>query len=220
MKTIVLFSGGIDSLIAWFYLGKPDCLHINLGMPYSRKEEDIVRHFVQKEGMRCHFLSIPAPIEVSLENSFIPARNLALATIGSWFAPNVCIAGIKGDNVIDNNPKALSLMSDTISHLSEAKINVFSPFWDMTKGNIINWYIKSGNDPALLGKATGCYHPEEHQCGKCPCCLRKWVGLTVAGVNPGYDVDEKLKQRYLDRARGGHYVSARNEEIMKAIDLK
>ena len=38
MSDVLLFSGGIDSVSAWFYMGKPKCVYVDMMTKYSPKE--------------------------------------------------------------------------------------------------------------------------------------------------------------------------------------
>ena len=40
---ILLFSGGIDSFIAYHYLKEPRTLYLDLGTPYTKKEIEFVK---------------------------------------------------------------------------------------------------------------------------------------------------------------------------------
>ena len=185
-RIVVMFSGGVDSLIAWFYLNKPKCVHVNLHLPYSKKEIEAVNYFSDRFNMNCEIVDISFidsfPFSPTLEDPFIPSRNLFLAIIGSWFGEKICIAGVRGDLVEDKNPEAFKMMSKIITSFSRKKVEVFSPFWDMTKGDIVKWYLDNIKDIEALHKTVGCYHPTMHQCGNCGSCFRKWVSLKINNI--------------------------------------
>ena len=43
---VLLFSGGIDSYVAWHYLSKPQTVYFNLKSRYSNKEMKIIRKLI------------------------------------------------------------------------------------------------------------------------------------------------------------------------------
>ncbi|MBD3213928.1 MAG: hypothetical protein GF311_15060 [Candidatus Lokiarchaeota archaeon] len=220
-NTVVMFSGGVDSLIAWLFLDKPKCVHINLHVPYAQKELETVKYFSQKFNMNCEIVDIASinsqPLSPTLEDPFIPSRNLLLAIIGSWFGERVCVAGVKGDLVEDKSPQAYEKMSELLTKFSRKKIEVFSPFWEMTKGDIIEWYVKSGEEIEALHRTVGCYHPALHQCGECGCCFRKWTAFKVNNIQPLFEVCNEIRNKYRERALSNYYDEQRNREILKAL---
>jgi 7-cyano-7-deazaguanine synthase len=205
---VLLFSGGLDSLVAFHYLERPRCVHINLHGPYSYKERNTVLKLKRTLDIDLVMVDLgfeKQPFETLPEDAFIPARNLFLATVGSWYGSKVCIGGIKGDNVEDNNPDAHKAMSRILSAQSRKTIEVFSPFWDMTKSDLVAWYLEHVGDEELLHLSTSCYHPTEHQCGDCGSCFRKWVALKANGIEPRYLLSSRISETYLNRVRNGHY---------------
>jgi 7-cyano-7-deazaguanine synthase len=215
---VLLFSGGLDSLVAFHYLGRPLCVHVNLHGPYSNKEWDTVLKLKKILNLDLEAVDLgfdKQPFSKLSEDAFIPARNLLLATVGSWYGSKVCIGGIKGDNVEDNNPEAHKQMSGILSAQSRKTIEVFSPFWEMTKADIVAWYLEHVGDEELLHLSTSCYHPTEHQCGDCGSCFRKWVALKANGIEPRYLLSSRISETYLHRVRNGHY----NNDISQLFSL-
>ena len=41
-NSVLMFSGGLDPLIAYHFLDKPQCIHVDLHTPYSFKEREAV----------------------------------------------------------------------------------------------------------------------------------------------------------------------------------
>jgi 7-cyano-7-deazaguanine synthase len=216
----LLFSGGLDSLVAFHYLGRPPCVHVNLHGPYSNKEWDTVLKLKKILNLDLEAVDLgfdKQPFYKLSEDAFIPARNLFLATVGSWYGSKVCIGGIKGDNVEDNNPEAHKQMSGILSAQSRKTIEVFSPFWEMTKADIVAWYLEHVGDEELLHLSTSCYHPTELQCGNCGSCFRKWIALKINGIDPQYDLIASIKKKYLARAKEGYYEAEYNKLIISFL---
>jgi len=222
-RNVIMFSGGVDSLIAWFFLDRPKCVYVDLHLPDSQKELEGVRYFSQKFHMDCEIISFSPtndhPLSPTLADPFIPSRNLLFAILGSWFGEKVCIAGVRGDLVEDKNPEAFELMSEVITRFSRKRVKVFSPFWEMTKSDIVEWYLENVGDREALHRTVSCYHPTLHQCGNCGSCFRKWVSFRVNGVEPAFEVSQEIKSQYRDRAASGYYDQRRNREILQAIEV-
>ena len=96
------------------------------GLP--KKEYAVVKALAGKLNMSCTTIDIKLqqiPF-VSCEDAFIPARNLFLSIIGSWYGDRISISGLKGDTVEDNNPQAHKAMSAVISSYSRRQIEIFA----------------------------------------------------------------------------------------------
>jgi len=222
MKTVVMLSGGIDSILAWEYLGRPPCVHVDLGLPYSAKELDAVISLMTKTGMDLDIVHMHGHnLEVTASESFIPGRNLLLGVIGSWYGDHICIGGVLGDDVEDNTAASFSDMSATLSAYSRKTVELFTPFRDKTKADIIRWYAeKQGGDVEVLHSAVGCYSGVADHCGDCPCCARKWIALKAAGIEPRFELSSRMQLFYLRRARHDYYHPRRNSDILRAMGDK
>jgi len=184
---ILLFSGGIDSLSAWFYLGKPKAMYINLKTKYSKKEMKCIKE-LQK---LIPDLTVDIINDINFgqfeekKNAYIPNRNLLLSIIASNYSNNIILAGIKDDVVEDKNPKAFKEMSKLLTLISKQRnIKITSPFWDMSKIDIINWMKKNvDNYQKILETSVSCYSKGNKQCGNCPSCLRKAIAFENCGLD-------------------------------------
>ena len=94
---------------------------------------------------------------------------------------------------------------------------VFSPFWEMTKGDIVKWFLDEVGNVDALHQTVGCYHASIHQCGRCGSCFRKWVAFKVNGIEPTFEILNEIKTEYRARAMSGHYNERRNQEILAAF---
>src|SRR4030042_273766 len=137
-NSILLFSGGLDSFIAWHYLKYPPALFLNAKHSYAEKEIKTVKFFSRKyKDMKIY---IDNSLDLSRweeENFYIPYRNIFFVMVASLYAPKVYLIGIKGDRVDDNNPNASRLMSKFLLNFNENKnIEVISPFYKMSKSSL------------------------------------------------------------------------------------
>lgn len=182
-KRIILVSGGIDSTLAYEYyrLMSDNFLNIpvffDYGQPYLKKEEKAVKQLFGNELKKITFQN---NIEGNTQNPFIPARNLTLASmVTTIFNPDeIVIAGLRDDDVVDKNPQAFKDMSEILTKFSKKKITVTSPFWNFSKGEIIENYLKNGGDREYLKMAVSCYDGVgDTHCNDCPACFRRYVAL-------------------------------------------
>lgn len=196
MSKIILVSGGLDSFIAYkLYGGKP--LFIDYGQKYARKELAACYHLFGKSNFE--ILEVKAPCR-ELENNYIPARNLFLATTAvMYFYPDkIIMAGLKDDNCADKNEAAFLEYSQILSKYAKKEVKVTSPFWEITKGQAIEMYMKLGHDLALLTKTISCYSASSIPCLDCPACFRRYIALKSNGIDTP-EVSERIKNIYLKK---------------------
>jgi 7-cyano-7-deazaguanine synthase in queuosine biosynthesis len=186
---IVCVSGGLDSLLAWYYLKKPKAIYFKLGHKYQQKELLSLQR-IQEVDHTFQPIIEDTGLDLSRfeygETAYIPHRNLLIALLASFHDNEICIAGVKGDRVEDKSPVAFRIMSNCLNKIQkphEKKIKIFSPFWRWTKTQILRWFIGHyGKEFAyrVVKASISCYDPQlPGQCGKCPSCLRKAIAMEL-----------------------------------------
>lgn len=222
-KKILLFSGGLDSFIAWHYLDHPVTLFINAGQSYVQKESETVKYFSQKyENMK---LKVDNSLDLSQweeKNYYIPYRNVFFSMVGSLYAPRVYLIGIQGDSVDDNNPIATKLMSKFFMNFNyDKKVVITSPFYKKSKSQIVQWYLKKKLPVEDLLRTRSCYDKDSYgQCGKCASCFRRWVALENNDIKEDYDSPpwEWIEvKNYIKKMKLGLYDKKRTEETFNAL---
>lgn len=222
---ILLFSGGLDSYIAWHWLGKPQTVYFDLGTPYSSYEIKVIKELIPTTIIDSS-LNLASRQMLDSDTAFIPMRNLYLAMLACKYGEEIIICGLKDDNVGDKTPQAFARFTVSLSALNNRQIKVTSPFWGMTKADIVKWYLETyQGDKAKLLETISCYTPSldtkafrlnKRYCGKCRCCFRKWNALFVNGIElPFYNL--RLMAEYLDKAQHNDYITERNVSIKKAV---
>ena len=212
---ILLFSGGIDSHIAYHWLEKPPTLYFNLHTPYSEKEMRVIKELIPDTIIEdC----INLGTRQSGEKAYIPYRNLHLALLANKYSDKIVIAGLKDDMVDDKNKDVFAKWSFLMTTMTGRIIEVASPFWHRTKEDIVDWYINDyGGERRDLLKTISCYSEEDtNYCGRCPACFRKWCVLVDNGIRLPFH-NKKLSKEYYDRARNNYYLGERNRSIIRAI---
>lgn len=193
---ILLFSGGIDSLVAYHYLDKPQTVYFNLKNRYADKEIKVVKDLVP-DTIIDNSLNLWA-----LENpvsGYIPFRNLHIACLAARYADTIVIAGVADDRVSDKNEEIFREFSSLLSKLEGRRIEVMSPFWGMTKAQVVSWYIKHVGDVQRLTSAVSCYSTDQFYCAKCTACFRKWLAFYQSGIKMDFK-DYKLMRKYYHEA--------------------
>lgn len=222
-NSILLFSGGLDSFIAWHYLNHPPVLFMDAGQSYAPKELKTVKYFARKYPKMK--LCVDRSLDLSTweeKNFYIPYRNVLFSLVASLYAPTIYLVGIKGDSVVDNNPNATRLMSKFFPNFNATKnMLVTSPFYKMSKSRIVKWYLDQGLPLGDLLRTRSCYDKDSAgQCGKCGSCFRRWVALENNNIREQYDSPPwkwiEVK-KYIRKIRAGHYDKERAAETLQAL---
>jgi 7-cyano-7-deazaguanine synthase len=195
-KKVLLYSGGLDSVILR-HLWKPDiCLYVNLSTRYSEAEmaslpDDVVR------------VDLPLK-QFELPNAIIPFRNLMLVAIAAQYGDTIALAATAGDRVLDKTPEFAALCTELFSYMAlpqwwmmdGRKIEIVLPVKRLTKGEMVRLYLFSGGDEQKLIDSMSCYSPDAAgtPCWSCKPCFRKWVALVINGI----DVCPQMPQ-YIER---------------------
>lgn len=254
-KHVLLYSGGMDSYIAYWYLRRemkiPNedilLLYVPLGHKYQNEELDVVR-----KSYRLFPFGTALHIESSILNlgpkeepsAYIPLRNSFLAHAASFYGDNIWLISQKGEtNLGDRSIRGFKLMGETLTHLYDdgRTVTVDSPFWTMTKVDMVRWYKEAGLNVEKLKETHACYNPqyvfpastweercdpswtmktETVPCGTCSACFRRWMAMSLNDISEDYEVnpwETETAKEYLERGVQGFYGWGRDEEILEAL---
>lgn len=231
MVDILLFSGGVDSLIGYFWLHRPKILYFKMGHKYEKKELNCIENLCKLIPNLKENLTIIDDIKLGKyengKNAYIRFRNILMAEVASNYGERIIICGVKGDNISDKSLKAYKKMNNCLNEISkkdDKHIQIFSPFWTYTKTNLIKWGLENiPNFIELLKNSVSCY--DEHtlgQCGKCNSCLRKAIALEANNIDfEGWFENDIKKyseiQNYIDRMKNKEYDDERTKESLEVF---
>lgn len=218
-KTIILVSGGMDSFIAYHY--------------EKNRNRDVLPLFIDYKGRYCTHEKKTAVnlfpdlrIDLSLHlkkwekgpKAFIKNRNALFALIASNYGRRIVMGGLKDDNVGDKTPKAFKAMEMLLNTINDdGEYEVLSPFWEMEKVQVLEWYLQSGLPREDILKTRSCYANKINPCNKCPACFRRFCALTYCNVLTEYFENDTLVKDYLIRYKSDN--SIRGKSIRKAAEL-
>ena len=229
-REVLLFSGGVDSLIAWHWFDKPKPIYVMLYHRYQKKEIECIKALEKMiPSLNVEFVQGPVLGKFEIgDKAYISQRNLQLALCAVHQGNLIYMAGVKGDKVEDKTPEAFSVMSFAMNFIkkpSELEIKIKSPFWEMTKTEIIKWFLE--NYPQdyvenVLRTSVSCYDANiDGSCGACPACFRKWISLEAAGIESWNWFTKDIREwkgikGYITRIKKGEYDIQRSQET-KAV---
>ena len=180
-KSIVLFSGGIDSLTIVVILKSLGIDVYTISFDYGQKNKNeimCIKELLKKYNIQKHII---IPIDCSalfLKNdSYIPARNLIFLSMATGWAEkekieHVYIGVNKDDfnNYPDCKINFIKRFEETANIGIKGKVEIHTPLIDMNKYDIIKRGLKVGIDYSY---STSCLHPTASglPCGGCVKCI-------------------------------------------------
>jgi len=193
-KTVMLFSGGMDSY-AIAKLIKPDILlYCNLGLPEQMKELNAIA----KMNLTGYEFIVDDRLylrDQKLENEIVPMRNLFFAMIGAYYGSHVILGATAGDTTHDKDYEFADKTNSVLRHIftdplknpltimGSGGYTLSLPYKDKTKSQIVKEYIKEKHSIKDLINSRSCYNHEELECGVCRSCVRKFVAFGVNGID-------------------------------------
>lgn len=192
-KTVLLFSGGMDSLIM-DKLFNPDVL---LVFPHKQKYEDIelknIRRLIDNDHIDGNKVVFDFRFKFSgleRDDAIIPLRNLYFLAAATDYGENILLGSVYGDRTLDKSNEFYKHMTKTLNYLyqdqhwcDERKFKISSPLKEFTKTEIIDMFFKKGGTKQALLDSYSCYEGEKIACGYCKPCIRKFIALENNGID-------------------------------------
>jgi 7-cyano-7-deazaguanine synthase len=221
-RSVLLFSGGLDSLCAWYLLGKPDALYVRTRSPWAERELDTIlrlRATIPDLGVT---ITDQFPIGATTEpDGHIPYRNLSLvleaARLG-WDTIN--LGALKGETSRDKTDRFATETGNLLSYLEGRDVKIVLPFRSLTKTQLVRRFrdLPVPHGDKLLRSTRSCYDPDSFGidvgCGRCLACLRRWVAMANNGLTEPYRSDPRAYAESL--ATGGEAVTALKRYLPRA----
>lgn len=196
-KDIKLISGGIDSFIMAKQFPNGKNIYVDFGQPYKDAELAALVNL----GVNFEIIRIEHQQRVG-DNIYIPDRNLAMASvIAMIYNPErIFMAGLRDDNCVDKTPAEFERISALLSRYANHPIEVISPYWNKSKGEIIEEFCREFPGE-ILKETFSCYSPKTNltPCGDCPACLRRVIALETNGIKTGLTLSDRIIREYLSK---------------------
>ena len=186
-KSVLLYSGGMDSLMIDYLLEPDILLNISMNSAYDKRERE---SFPKKE---IKFLDDVIDLgRYERDDAIIPNRNAHLVLLASHYGETIWLGSVSGDRSFDKDEMFYHHMETLLNHMwqsqhwtEERKFMISSPFKDRTKTDLVEDFLMKGGLPKALLQSYSCYEGEEIHCGHCKACFRKWVALENNGIITG-----------------------------------
>lgn len=183
MREVILYSGGMDSLILAAMRPSAMKLYVSLGTRYTMKER--VRLPTDVVIDRRLFLG-----DRERADAIVPDRNLFLAAIAAMYGDRIMLGATAGDLSHDKDEYWAHSVTDLLnymrsdSHSDGWRVSVILPIKHLSKGELVDWYLanQEQNPVQVLLDSVSCYSANLGQCGICKSCMRKWIALESRGI--------------------------------------
>ena len=225
-KSVLLYSGGMDSLII-NYLMKPDVLlNISMNSAYDARERESF-----PDGEYVFLDNVIDLGRYERDDAIIPNRNAHLVLLASHYGETIWLGSVSGDRSFDKDELFYSHMETLLNHMwqsqhwtEERRFTISSPFKDITKTRLVQEYLYSGGKSESLFESYSCYEGEELHCGHCKACFRKWVALENNGLITGVEYWQKVPweapwlEEVLLQIFNGGYRGLEDTDIIDALE--
>lgn len=196
MKAVITLSGGIDSTTLLYdilYQGyKPEAITFNYGQKHS-KEVKYAENICKANNIP-HTIVNMKTIENILETDSIvvPNRNMILLSLAIAYAIKNNIDkvfyGANADDYEqfpDCRPEFVEAMNDLAKYCDEKPVQIFAPYINLTKEDILRKGIELGID---YKQTWTCYKGEEKPCGECDSCIKRLKAFENIGMKDPLEV--------------------------------
>jgi 7-cyano-7-deazaguanine synthase in queuosine biosynthesis len=225
-KTVLLYSGGMDSLMIDYLLEPDVLLNISMNSAYDKRERE---SFPDKE-----ILYLDDVINLGRyerDDAIVPNRNAHLVLLASHYGETIWLGSVSGDRSFDKDEIFYNHMETLLNHMwqeqhwtEERKFTVSSPFKDRTKTDLVEEYLIKGGSTQSLLHSYSCYEGEQQHCGHCKACFRKWVALENNGIVTDDQYwkevpwDAPWLEEVLYQIYNGGYRGIEDKDIIDALD--
>ena len=190
-RTVLLCSGGLDSVAAWIVLGRPETVHFRFNTPYAAVEEERYLALMADYGEPARVFSLfqgLEPLGRGGAREELPLRNLLMCNF-AW--------AMGWDTVIlvqatDWSPDKRWLFAVTAGLAARVavgqrrQLRVLRPFARWSKTRLLR--AASAKDPTgtWQRRLYSCYAGTASPCGECHACRRATVAFAAAQLVPPY----------------------------------
>ena len=236
-KKVLLFSGGMDSLMIEHFL-KPDVLlYIPSGSSFEKVETKklhslLANGYVDKDKLVI-FDDVLNLKRFERDDYIVPNRNAFYLLLASMLGETLTLGSVSGDRSNDKDEMFFAKIQDLMSYMwkeqhwtEERKFKVTSPYKDHTKTELVKEYMDTGGTSKALLESYSCYSGNETPCGICKPCFRKWIALINNDINipNGYYINDPSSVDWLnelkDQVQAGTYRGKEDQDWINALKKK
>ena len=240
LRHVVLFSGGLDSLITCRYVGHhipggSEAIVVYFHLRHRYEEMEIQALSRVSSGNIIDDRRLRGLGDTERDDAIIPARNAHMVLAAGDYLPS--IEGVKNPvgciwltaqkderTTHDKTPQFFEAMSGMMTAMLGYPIRVVTPWDKYDKTEMVAWYLKDGGSKIELLKTWSCYSGDKKNgglpCGNCPACIRRHIAFTLNGLSEKYVTPPRNSETgrdYVMRAEEGRYSEERCRKILEVL---
>lgn len=206
---VVLFSGGLDSLILWSLYGEPDAIYIKTGAPWESHELQVLNRLWDHVPGLAGKLNWGERHDMCRgieSDGHIPYRNLLLVTLAANLGyRTIALGTVAGETSRDKSTRFSTETEKLLTYLEGDRVSIVMPLRELTKAQAVALFLdryRCGRQEAvdLLRMTRSCYRMDHYDdkivgCGECTACLRRWVAMEAVMIKERYEVNPKNRLR-------------------------
>ena len=207
MESVLLFSGGFDSMLLEWRVNPDKLLYVNMGTVYAQREIESLQKLPERYKRKLIIKDLPLT-EFEHADSCIPYRNLLLITVALQYAPKVYM-GLTGQDVYaDCSDTFLNKVRSLFRYLNtdvehtpfrDSKFRIEVPFNGCTKTTMVEECLKNGMPKELIQGIRTCYSGHSHKgCGTCLPCWNKAVALLNNDIYDDALFDQPISEQMFE----------------------
>jgi len=220
-RKIILFSGGLDSLIAWDLTGRRlPAVYYAIGHRYQDMEVETIQRLTDNIPNLHVVIQYTLDLgEQEYKDGHIPYRNLLLASMAAAEADShhqpldIYLGALRGEVSRDKSRRFFREITRLLSYTEGKRVRVIAPFVKYTKTQLVEEYLRRHGKQHTdeLRMTRSCYGMNEYDeqivgCGECQACFRRWVAMYLNGIDETYASPPHLWEPVRDMHRAWHYL--------------
>ena len=207
-KTIVIVSGGMDSVTLLYHMNKISNVIGVLSFDYGQKhrlEIEKAKFHTNKLGIEHKIIDLSCLKDLlkssltgdsdvpeghyedeNMKNTVVPNRNMIMLSIAAGYAASkgaekIAYGAHSGDHCIypDCRPEFIEKLGDAIKICHFTPIRLIAPFSTLDKAGILKIGMPLGVD---YSQTLTCYNGGEVACGKCGSCQERLEAFKMIGI--------------------------------------
>jgi len=209
MRTVLIYSGGLDSTVLLYHLRAEGHEVRGLGIDYGqrhRRELEAAAAICRQLGIeyRIADLSTLRPLlggsaltddlavpeghytDETMKQTVVPNRNMIMLAVAIGWAVSlrydaVAYAAHAGDHTVypDCRPEFAEAMDRAAALCDWHRVRILRPFIDKTKADLVRLGASLG---VPFERTWSCYRGGEYHCGRCGTCVERREAFALAGV--------------------------------------
>lgn len=209
MRTVLIYSGGLDSTVLLYHLRAEGHEVRGLGIDYGqrhRRELEAAAAICRQLGTEYRIadlstlrallggsaltadLAVPEGhyTEESMKQTVVPNRNMIMLAVAIGWAVSlrydaVAYAAHAGDHTVypDCRPEFAEAMDRAAALCDWHRVRILRPFIDKTKADLVRLGASLG---VPFERTWSCYRGGEYHCGRCGTCVERREAFALAGV--------------------------------------